>query len=95
MTFTVEEKRLNLHINFPKGSRCACPVCGAAQKIPSLSPGLTGYKLFPTPLTTDCDCRSNLSKTCAGNHVGQVECSDYGPSPFWVGKGECCEAVMP
>jgi transposase len=28
VTFTVEEKRLDLHINFPKGSRFACPVCG-------------------------------------------------------------------
>nr|QBA86154.1 ISAtc1 [Acidithiobacillus caldus] len=26
--FTVEEKRLDLHINFPKGSRFACSVCG-------------------------------------------------------------------
>ncbi|MBU2807448.1 transposase family protein, partial [Acidithiobacillus ferrooxidans F221] len=26
--FTVEEKRLDLHINFPKGSRLACPECG-------------------------------------------------------------------
>ncbi len=30
VTFTVEEKRLDLHINFPKGSRFACPVCGEA-----------------------------------------------------------------
>ena len=28
VTFAVEEKRLDLHINFPKGSRFACPVCG-------------------------------------------------------------------
>jgi len=28
VTFTVEEKRLDLHINFPKGSRFACPVRG-------------------------------------------------------------------
>ena len=28
VTFTVEEKRLDLHINFPAGSRFACPVCG-------------------------------------------------------------------
>ena len=28
VTFTVEKKRLDLHINFPKGSRFACPVCG-------------------------------------------------------------------
>ncbi|WP_031568593.1 transposase family protein, partial [Acidithiobacillus thiooxidans] len=28
VTFQVEEKRLDLHINFPKGSRFACPVCG-------------------------------------------------------------------
>ncbi|QEM40783.1 IS5 family transposase (plasmid) [Acidithiobacillus caldus] len=28
VTFTVEEKRLDLHINFPKGSRFACSVCG-------------------------------------------------------------------
>ncbi|AEM48426.1 transposase IS204/IS1001/IS1096/IS1165 family protein [Acidithiobacillus ferrivorans SS3] len=28
VTFTVEEKRLDLHINFPKGSRLACPECG-------------------------------------------------------------------
>jgi transposase len=28
VTFTVEEKRLDLHINFPKGSRFACPICG-------------------------------------------------------------------
>ncbi len=28
VTFTVEEKRLDLHINFPTGSRFACPVCG-------------------------------------------------------------------
>ena len=28
VTFTVEEKRLDLHINFPKGSRFACPVYG-------------------------------------------------------------------
>ena len=30
VTFTAEEKRLDLHINFPKGSRFACPVCGEA-----------------------------------------------------------------
>ena len=30
VTFTVEEKRLDLHINFPKGRRFACPVCGEA-----------------------------------------------------------------
>lgn len=29
VTFTVEDKRLDLHINFPQGSRFACPVCGA------------------------------------------------------------------
>ncbi|MBE7567808.1 ISL3 family transposase, partial [Acidithiobacillus sp. HP-11] len=28
VTFKLEEKRLDLHINFPKGSRLACPVCG-------------------------------------------------------------------
>ncbi len=28
VTFTVEEKWLDLHINFPAGSRFACPVCG-------------------------------------------------------------------
>ena len=28
VTFQVEEKRLDLHINFPKGSRFACSVCG-------------------------------------------------------------------
>lgn len=28
VTFSVEEKRLDLNINFPKGSRFACPVCG-------------------------------------------------------------------
>ncbi|MGC9129088.1 MAG: ISL3 family transposase [Acidithiobacillus sp.] len=28
VTFTVEEKHLDLHINFPAGSRFACPVCG-------------------------------------------------------------------
>ena len=28
VTFTVEEKLLDLHINFPAGSRFACPVCG-------------------------------------------------------------------
>ncbi|MGC8733253.1 MAG: ISL3 family transposase [Halothiobacillaceae bacterium] len=28
VTFTLEEKRLDLHINFPAGSRFACPVCG-------------------------------------------------------------------
>jgi transposase len=28
VTFTVEEKRLDLHINFRAGSRFACPVCG-------------------------------------------------------------------
>ena len=28
VTFKLEEKRLELHINFPKGSRLACPVCG-------------------------------------------------------------------
>lgn len=28
MTFTVEEKRLDLHINFSAGSRFACPACG-------------------------------------------------------------------
>jgi hypothetical protein len=27
VTFTVEEKRLDLHINFSKGSRLACPEC--------------------------------------------------------------------
>ena len=26
--FTAEEKRLDLHVNFPKGSRFPCPVCG-------------------------------------------------------------------
>ncbi len=26
--FTVEEKRLDLHVNFPKGSHFPCPVCG-------------------------------------------------------------------
>lgn len=26
--FTMEEKRLDLHVNFPKGSRFPCPVCG-------------------------------------------------------------------
>lgn len=46
MTFTVEEKRLNLHINFPKDSRFACPVCGVPQKIPSLNLGLTGNRCF-------------------------------------------------
>ncbi len=30
VTFKVEEKRLDLHVNFPKGSRFSCPVCGAA-----------------------------------------------------------------
>ena len=29
VTFKVEEKRLDLHVNFPKGSRFSCPVCGA------------------------------------------------------------------
>lgn len=29
VTFTAEEKRLDLTINFPKGRRFACPVCGA------------------------------------------------------------------
>ena len=29
VAFTVQEKRLDLHINFPKGSRFACPVRGA------------------------------------------------------------------
>ena len=24
--FTVEEKRLDLHVNFPKGSRFPCPI---------------------------------------------------------------------
>jgi hypothetical protein len=28
VTFKVEDKRLDLHIDFPKGSRFACPVCG-------------------------------------------------------------------
>jgi len=28
VTFQVEEKRLDIHINFPKGSHFACPVCG-------------------------------------------------------------------
>ena len=28
VTFKVEDKRLDLHINFPQGSRFACPVCG-------------------------------------------------------------------
>ena len=26
--FTVEEKRLDLHVNFPKGSHFPCPICG-------------------------------------------------------------------
>ena len=29
VTFKVEEKRLDLHVNFPKGSRFSCPVCAA------------------------------------------------------------------
>jgi transposase len=29
VTFKVEEKRLDLHVTFPKGSRFSCPVCGA------------------------------------------------------------------
>ena len=29
VTFQVEEKRLDLHVTFPKGSRFSCPVCGA------------------------------------------------------------------
>ncbi len=32
VTFTVEEKRLDLHINFPKGSRLACPEWGSKPK---------------------------------------------------------------
>ncbi len=28
VAFTVEEKRLDLHITFPAGSRFTCPVCG-------------------------------------------------------------------
>ena len=28
VTFTLEENRLDLHIDFPRGSRFACPVCG-------------------------------------------------------------------
>ncbi len=31
VTITVEEKRLDLHINFPAGSRFACPVCGRSS----------------------------------------------------------------
>ena len=34
VTFTVEEKRLDLHINFPKGSRFACSVCGIDHYVP-------------------------------------------------------------
>ena len=29
VTFKVEEKRLDMHVTFPKGSRFSCPVCGA------------------------------------------------------------------
>ena len=32
VTFMMEEKCLDLHINFPKGSRLACPVCGEATQ---------------------------------------------------------------
>lgn len=28
MRFSVEEKRLDLYIDFPRGNRFACPVCG-------------------------------------------------------------------
>ena len=54
VTFTVEEKRLDLHINFPKGSRFACPVCGEGCPVHDTHdiPGGTWISFSMKPIST-------------------------------------------